>query len=251
MFKRSTKPQPLYTKTTDKHQYLLHSSCHPQHTKRAIPFSLALRLRRICSSDETFKQRSNELKSYLNKRGYNLSFLNQEVARVQNITRTQALTPKDATTANQPQRVPLVITYNPALRYVSSIINKHFNILSSSPRCTNVFKAKPFVAFRRSNNLSNILVSAKLHKPVTAANEPRGSFRCGNNCLTCNYVNDGLTMYTFNSTGETRLINHHIDCNSKNVIYMIQCNHCHKQYIGETKRRLKDRFNEHRRPDDK
>ena len=34
---------------------------------------------------------------------------------------------------------------------------------------------------------------------------------------------------------------------SKNVIYMIHCNHCSKQYIGETKRRLKDRFNEHRR----
>ena len=32
---------------------------------------------------------------------------------------------------------------------------------------------------------------------------------------------------------------------------MIQCNHCHKQYIGETTRRLKDRFNEHRRPVDK
>ena len=28
---------------------------------------------------------------------------------------------------------------------------------------------------------------------------------------------------------------------------MIQCNRCHLQYIGETKRRLKDRFNEHRR----
>ena len=32
---------------------------------------------------------------------------------------------------------------------------------------------------------------------------------------------------------------------------MVQCNHCHKQYIGETKRRLKDRFNQHRRPVDK
>ena len=32
---------------------------------------------------------------------------------------------------------------------------------------------------------------------------------------------------------------------------MIQCNDCHKQYIGETKRRLKDRFDEHRRPVDK
>ena len=27
----------------------------------------------------------------------------------------------------------------------------------------------------------------------------------------------------------------------------IQCNRCNLQYIGETKRRLKDRFNEHRR----
>ena len=30
----------LYTKPTDKHQYLLYSSCHPLHTKKAIPFSL-------------------------------------------------------------------------------------------------------------------------------------------------------------------------------------------------------------------
>ena len=33
-----------------------------------------------------------------------------------------------------------------------------------------------------------------------------------------------------------------------NVIYLIQCRLCNLQYIGETKRRLKDRFNEHRRP---
>ena len=32
---------------------------------------------------------------------------------------------------------------------------------------------------------------------------------------------------------------------------MTQCNLSHKQYIGETKRRLKDRFNENRRPADK
>ena len=28
---------------------------------------------------------------------------------------------------------------------------------------------------------------------------------------------------------------------------MIQCNRCNSQYIAETKRRLKDRFNEHGR----
>ena len=38
-----------------------------------------------------------------------------------------------------------------------------------------------------------------------------------------------------------------ITCDTKNLIYIIQCNRCNLQYIGETKRRLKDRFNEHRR----
>ena len=32
---------------------------------------------------------------------------------------------------------------------------------------------------------------------------------------------------------------------------MVQCNRCNLQYIGETKRRLKDRCNEHRSPVDK
>ena len=32
----------LYVKPTDKHQYLLKSSCHPSHTKQSIPFSMAL-----------------------------------------------------------------------------------------------------------------------------------------------------------------------------------------------------------------
>ena len=32
---------------------------------------------------------------------------------------------------------------------------------------------------------------------------------------------------------------------------MVECRRCNKQYIGETKRQLKERFNEHRRPVDK
>ena len=59
------------------------------------------------------------------------------------------------------------------------------------------------------------------------------------------------TSYTFYATGETRSITSHFTCNAKNVIYMVQCNRCNLQYIVETKRRLKDRFNEHRRAVDK
>ena len=48
-----------------------------------------------------------------------------------------------------------------------------------------------------------------------------------------------FTTYTFFSTGETRAIKSNLTCDTKILIYMIQCNRC--------KRRLKDRLNEHRR----
>ena len=43
----------LYKKPTNKNQYLLPSSCHPQETTKSIPFSLSLRITRICSKAET------------------------------------------------------------------------------------------------------------------------------------------------------------------------------------------------------
>ena len=60
----------LFTKPTDSHAYLLHNSCHPTHVKRNLPFSLFLRLRRLCSEEEQFKKRCNELERQLYTRGY-------------------------------------------------------------------------------------------------------------------------------------------------------------------------------------
>ena len=167
-----------------------------------------------------------------------------------NISRTEALLTNrhDST-----DRLPFVVTYNPSLPRISNILRKHFHILLSSKRCREVFKHPPIVAYRRTSNLRDILVKAKLPTITTPNNTslPPGSFRCGQDCATCPYITNGLTHYTFFSTGATRQIKSHITCNTKNLIYMIQCNRCHLQYIGETKRRLKDRFNEHRRSVDK
>ena len=70
----------LYSKSIYKHQYLLNSSCHPLHTKRTIPFRLALRLRRICSTNETFTLPS--LIAFLQQREYNGYFLKREIPLV-------------------------------------------------------------------------------------------------------------------------------------------------------------------------
>ena len=117
-----------YTKRTDKHQYLLVSSCHPQHTKCAIPFSLALRLRRICSNPDNYKLRTNELIDYLANRGYDKTFLKIQIQRASDILRTDALTNKPKT---QTETTPFVITYNPALPNLAHTIHKHSNVLYS------------------------------------------------------------------------------------------------------------------------
>ena len=148
----------------------------------------------------------------------------------------------------QTDTVPFVITYNPALPNISRIIHKHSNVLYSSSRCKNVFTNLPLVAYRRCKNISDILVRAKLPEPTDTdqSRSPSGSFRCNKaSCTVCPFIEDGCNQYTFYSTGQTFKIKSHITCETSNVIYMIQCTKCNLQYIGETKRRLKDRFNEH------
>ena len=55
----------FYSKPTDTFNYLHWSSCHPQHTKLSIPYSLAIRLVRVCSSEATLTRRLNDLKHHL------------------------------------------------------------------------------------------------------------------------------------------------------------------------------------------
>ena len=88
----------------------LKSSCHPAHTKRIIPFSLALRLRRICSTDHFFNKRCYELINFLALRGYSRQPLKREVNRVRNISRNEALKPRPQN--NQSARTLFVITLN-------------------------------------------------------------------------------------------------------------------------------------------
>ena len=45
--------------------------------------------------------------------------------------------------------------------------------------------------------------------------------------------------------GSRHVTKHNVTCNSSNVIYCIECKKCNIQYEGQTKRRIKDRLQEH------
>ena len=51
-FKNGFLDTNLYQKETDRNQYLLPSSCHGKQTTAVIPYSLSLRIVRICSDQK-------------------------------------------------------------------------------------------------------------------------------------------------------------------------------------------------------
>lgn len=74
-----------------------------------------------------------------------------------------------------------------------------------------------------------------------------GFYKCGHKiCRACNHTT--LTK-TCKSTSDPSIppfkIMSHINCNSKNVIYIIECIQCSLQYVGCTSNPLKVRIRRH------
>ena len=55
----------MFAKDTDSFTYVLPSTCFPKNIIENIPKGVALRLRRICDSDEKFEKHSAEYQNYL------------------------------------------------------------------------------------------------------------------------------------------------------------------------------------------
>ena len=103
----------LFSKPTEKHQYLSLSSCHPKHCFKCIPFSQAINVKRICSTVETTKQRLGDLRHHWKRQGYNDKVIENGFSKGSEINRNDLMEYKEKKIN---KRVPLVLTYHPLLR---------------------------------------------------------------------------------------------------------------------------------------
>ena len=238
----------LYSKPTDTHQYLEWSSCHPRHTKHSLPYGLAFRLRRICSTDETLHIRVGQLKQHLLSRGYPPKVIDKQVRKATSIPRSVALQRQEK---KECSRIPFVVTYNPTLPAIVSTMHKYLPILHASSRCKEAIPEPPMVAFRRPTNVKDMVVRSTVRKSSAAASNI--GFKPCQSCAACNHQHDSAkvqhavpaTTFSSSVTGERFTIQHHLTCTSVNVVYLITCLKCNQQYVGETKRMLKTRLLEH------
>ena len=65
-----------------------------------------------------------------------------------------------------------------------------------------------------------------------------------NRCIYCSYILTGDKAKS-SASDYHHEIRQDVNCNSSNVIYLITCQKCEVQYVGETDRKLKERFSEH------
>ena len=229
----------VYTKPTDTHCYLQYDSSHPIKCKDSIPFSQILRLRRICSDGDDYRNKAKQMCQYFHERGYPTHVTRRALTKVSSISREECLISRVRNGKNG--RVVLALDYHPLNIKVRDIINKHFNILHTDRRSGSIFDELPVTAWRRDKNLRDILV----HTGDRAAAGDFGSFPCNRQrCNTCPYIVD--TNHIFGPSG-SMMVRGNFTCITTNVVYCITCTRCNKLYIGSTVRRLGDRFAEHLR----
>ena len=235
----------LYRKPTHSPQYLLPSSTHPPHCVKNIPFSLAYRLRRICSEDETFERRLLELQDLLKERCYKNSIIEDAFKRARQIPRQEAI--KRVTYNRTSKKVTFVIPFDPRLPKISIIVKKHFELMKRDSQCAKIFEDGAQVAYKRHKNIRDILCRATL-PPLRArtGNRTERGWKTCSSCRTCD-LSSNLQEFIVTATGEKIQINQKITCKDKNVIYCILCLRCDMQYVGKTTMQMKTRASQHRR----
>ena len=126
--------------------------------------------------------------------------------------------------------VPLVIKYHPLLKSVGTILYKHLYLLHMDKELKKVFPVAPIVSFKSARKLSSYLVRAKLYPLQRTV----GSFKCNKpRREVCISVIETDT-FTSTVTGESFKINHKFNCDDRYLIYLLTCNQCRKQYVGQT-----------------
>ena len=139
----------LYVKPTDTHQYLLATSCHPNHTKRYIPYGQAHRILRICSNKESAKLRCAELVDCLVIRGYNKRKTNKQIERAF----TNFANPPTERQNHTTHTVYFNVQFHTGLPDIKGILQKYIPLLHQSVTMKTVVHDLPLISFSKPHNL--------------------------------------------------------------------------------------------------
>ena len=250
----------MYSKDCDDHSYLTPNSCHPTHNIKNIPFSTAHRFFRISSEYEEYIKSKEEYKNYLLLRGYSSKIIDDAFVKIEKCNRLDLIKINDheQNSDSKDLRVfPLVTDFNPGYPNISKLINEQKYLLDLDTKLKELINpSKLFVSYRGNKTLKDLLIHSKMpsieanpHKNLNfqpQRNETGMSCPCEKSCYLCKNNLVKTKTVTSYHTNEVFKIYCKIDCNSCNVIYLINDNVCRISYTGCTVDSLKTRFSNHK-----
>ena len=137
-------------------------------------------------------------------------------------------------------------TWDPRLPTLSPILQKHWrSMVLMDPHLNEVFPQPPLVAYKRTKNIKDFVIRAKIPKPLNSRPQRQipGMKKCMKACHLCPYILEGKTVIKGDFEWK---IKNTVNCETENVVYLIECQKCKLQYIGETERPFKERIGEHK-----
>lgn len=240
----------LYQKPTDRHNFLHQKSYHPSSTKKSLPYSQALRIRRICSSPDDEYAALERLKDQFTARGYKETDVQEAVERAKSKSRAELLQPS---TKSDEIPLTLVTTYNKTLPNLKNILAKNWEVLSINKEIGKKFTKKPFIAYRRNPNLRELLGGNRIEngRVVKRKRKRRRLGKCSpcttNLAYKCCRQIKATSTFRNRFTGKEYQIFDRVNCKDRNVIYLLECIKCNlKGYVGKTEPPANFRMNGHR-----
>ena len=163
----------LYRKPTDRNQYLLTNSCHPAHVTKNIPYSLALKIIRICTLPTDRDKRLEEVRDMLLERDYKAGIIEAAIQKAKKIDRKDAI--KKVETKNTNRSPVFILTYDPRLPSVTDIVRRHWRYMVKDPYLAEVFKEPPLIAYKTAQNIKDKIIRAKV-PPLPPSRQKRKGF---------------------------------------------------------------------------
>ena len=249
-----------YSKPCDDHAFLVPSSCHPSHTIRNIPYSTALRVYKHTSEPAEYDKSKIEYTDFLKARGYSTEIIMEAFRKVEAKPRREYYQkkPKQDPLHQEDRVIPLVTDFNPGLPNIGKILNSNKHLLRLDPELCKVVKPEGiFASFRGTKTLHDKLVHSKLPPKVTVDDDQEESdtteviqggcdFCNSKRCDICkNFIKQTDRVYSFH-TNSVFNIKQKVNCESQNVVYIINDLLCKVSSVGCTSDSIKVRFRNHK-----
>ena len=196
---------------------------------------MALTGRRICGPEEVCEERLKEFSGDFIKRSFKRKFVELQFLKV--IKKNMKGLLSHETKKKASERMPLVVTFHPALSGIGRVIESLLPILHTSEDMKNIFPDKLRVPYRRPRNLKYELVRAKVKRENDSEKGVKKSGKL--RFQICRFVDEGCMFLG----KPTYFINFPFNYDSSGVVYILSCKMCDKIYVESTITSFRKRFN--------